>query len=144
MSALSKDLTLRLTPADAVSFQDQDVKASSTIYNGSICGLSTGARALTAGDTFLGINVNGKVDNSAGAVGAKRVRLCTKGVVHGVTVAGASGIGDLGTLVYAASDNIADCTTTSSGNTAIGHIAAFDSATSTFSIAFTAKTHQSV
>ncbi len=104
-------------------FVDQElrsfkVKGSSTIYKGGYVGLdaATGyARALVAGDTFLGIAYE-ECDNSAGSDGDKTVRVFTQGDFQ-VALSGAA-LTDIGSTVYASADDTA--TLTSTDNSAIG------------------------
>ncbi len=74
------------------------------VYKGGFVGLlTTGyARALVAGDKFLGIAYEG-MDNSAGSAGDKSVRVYTKGDFEHVLAAAA--ITDIGRPVYASADD---------------------------------------
>ena len=78
------------------------VAASATIYRGSAVGNSSGyARALTAGDAFMGF-ADAKVDNSAGAAGVKNVDVISEGYVQ-VTLTGVA-VTDVGKPVYMSDD----------------------------------------
>jgi predicted RecA/RadA family phage recombinase len=79
------------------------VKASSTIYEGSAVGITSGyARALTAGDDFAGF-AERQADNSAVATdGAINVRVIAKGLAR-VTLASVA-VTDVGSPVYMSDD----------------------------------------
>lgn len=97
------------------------VIAADIIYEGAAVGDNGSgyARPLAAADPFLGF-AESTVDNSAGAAGDKRVRVRERGKVV-LAVVGASGVGDVGEVVYASDDDT--FTLTSSGNTPIGKVA---------------------
>lgn len=103
------------------------VIASDTIYGGAAVGDNGSgyARPLVAADPFLGFAIC-KADNSAGAAGAVKVELFTEGVIE-LSVAGVTGVGDVGDAVYASDDDT--FTKTSTSNTKIGKILRFESGT---------------
>ena len=81
---------------------DYPMLASATIYEGSLVGASSGyARALTAGDTFLGIAQKGCVETTA-ANGGEYVRVRSGVWREEFALAGA--ITDIGKPVYASDD----------------------------------------
>jgi hypothetical protein len=98
---------------------DVDVIAADIIYQGAAVGDNAAgyARPLVAGDAFLGF-ADETVDNSAGAAGAKKVHLRTKGRVQ-LPIAGLVQT-DLCSIVYASDDNT--FTLVSTNNTAIGKV----------------------
>lgn len=98
------------------------------IYEGAAVGDNGSgyARPLVAADPFLGFATR-KCDNSAGAAGAKNVKVKEKGKII-LSVTGVTGVGDVGDAVYASDDDT--FTKTSSGNSAIGKIARHISGTS--------------
>lgn len=97
------------------------VIAADIIYEGAAVGENASgySRPLVAGDPFQGF-CQGKVDNSAGAAGAKNVEVISSGKVQ-LTVAGATAItaNDF-PPVYASDDNT--FTLTASTNTLIGNV----------------------
>jgi len=103
------------------------VVASDIIYEGAAVGdnASGYARPLVAADPFLGF-AESQADNSAGAAGAVNVRVREVGKVK-LSVTGVTGVGDVGTDVYASDDNAFTLTTTS--NTLIGTIVRYISGT---------------
>lgn len=93
------------------------VKASSTIYVGSAIGSSGGyARALTAGDTFLGFSLEKVV--GLGSDGLVNVRVRTWGKIQ-LSVSSVA-VTDIGADVYASDDGT--FTLTSTNNTLIGKV----------------------
>ena len=102
------------------SKNDLPVKAAVAIFEGSMLGddAAGAARQLVAADPFLGF-AERDVDNTAGAVGAKTVRTIERGQVR-MPVTGATGIGDVGEIVYASDGNT--LTMTSTSNTPVGKI----------------------
>ncbi len=101
-------------------FQDYQVIATDIIYEGAATGDNGSgySRPLVAGDPFLGFAFE-TVDNSAGVAGAKRVKTRTEGMVE-LAVVGATGVADIGELVYASDDDT--FTLTSTSNSRIGRI----------------------
>ncbi len=104
---------------------DVDVIAADIIYQGAAVGDNGAgfARPLVAGDAFLGF-AEEKVDNSAGAAGAKKVHLRTRGRIQ-LPIAGLAQT-DLSSTVYASDDNT--FTLTSTSNSPIGKVIRFVSA----------------
>lgn len=80
------------------------------------------ARPLVAGDPFLGF-AESRVDNSSGGAGARRVRLRAEGAVL-LSVAGATGVANLGATVYASDDDT--FTLTEGSNSPIGRVIRHD------------------
>ena len=101
-------------------FNHIPVIAADIIYWGAAVGDNASglAQPLVAADPFLGF-AEEKVDNSAGAAGAKVVKVRTKGVVK-LAVVGAASAADVGEPVYASDDNV--FTLTSTSNSAIGKV----------------------
>ncbi|WP_306600753.1 hypothetical protein [Geothrix sp. 21YS21S-2] len=94
--------------------------AAVVVYEGSAVGINpaTGyARALVAGDTFVGFS-EAKVDNTLGAAGDKTVRVIDEGKVQ-LAISGVA-ITDLGKPVFASDDNT--FTLTQGSNTYIGRV----------------------
>lgn len=107
------------------------VAASATIYEGSAVGLSSGyARALTAGDTFMGFALSKVVDTS-GVAGTERVRVQARGQVQ-LTITSVA-VTDLGKPVYASDDGT--FTLTQGSNSYIGKVLRID-ATNTAIVEF--------
>ena len=105
------------------SIGEYPVIASDIIYEGAAVGLveSTGyARPLTAADRFVGF-AEQQADNSAGAAGAKTVRVIQSGKAQ-LAVAGAV-ITDVGMPVYATDDNAFSFNPV--GGAFIGRVASF-------------------
>ncbi len=126
MATLAADKPRQYGAVHVEDFTDLPVIASDILYEGSAVGLSSGnARPLVAADKFVGF-VFRNVDNSAGAAGAKNVRVRRKGTVV-VPITGVTGVGDHTKQVYASDDDT--FTLTSAGNSKIGHIVRFISGT---------------
>ena len=88
------------------------VKGSTTVYKGAFVGLDSGgfARGLNAADPFVGIAFE-EADNSAGADGAKTLRVYTLGDFdHALSGAAQANVGD---AVYASDDETLTFTATS-------------------------------
>lgn len=125
MAALAQDKQV-VVMSDGQIRLSYGVKTATTIYDGSlICNESADgfarpvAASLTAPE-FLGLAVQ-KVVN-AGASGAANVTALAECVIEVTAVAGATGVAHVGEIVYAASDNIADLTLTSTNNVGVGKI----------------------
>jgi len=105
---------------------DYPLEASATVYEGSMIGdnASGYARALTAGDRFLGIAQKGCVETTAVA-GAQYVRCRVGTWRQEYALAGA--ITDIGAKVYASDDGT--ITKTAGTNTPVGEIKRYVSAT---------------
>lgn len=133
--ALSADTHRRVTPCPDYAKGNFPVVSAGTIYQGSFVGesASTGtARALVAGDTFMGICIYNRVENPSG--GSLRVDVQMQGVLKGVAVTGSTGIADIGDVVYASDDGT--LTETVGSNTKIGSIVGYDSITGLFDVYF--------
>lgn len=101
--------------------QEYPVIATDIIYEGAAVGENASgfARPLVAGDPFLGFAEN-RCDNSAGAAGAKTLRVRRRGQVQ-LPVAGATAVtANDGPLVYASDDDT--FTLTASTNSVIGRV----------------------
>ncbi len=124
MATLAKDSARAYELGD---IGELPVIAADIIYEGAALGdnASGYARPLVAADPFLGF-AERKVDNSTGAAGDKKVRVRERGKVI-VPVVGVTGVGDVGTAVYASDDDT--FTLTSVGNSAIGKIVRYESGT---------------
>jgi hypothetical protein len=127
MSTLAQDKIRKYEASNSETFNDLPVIASDIIYEGAAVGLdgSTGARPLVAADKFVGFAVR-QCDNSAGAAGAKQVRLRRSGAVQ-IPVTGVDGVDDLSKQVYASDDDT--FTLTSSSNSKIGRVIRWISST---------------
>lgn len=105
-----------------VGINEIGVTGGGVIYEGSAVSEAADgyANQLVAGETFLGFALE-KVDNAAGADGAKNVKLQTEGLVYvsGMTVAATN----LGALVYMSDGDT--FTLTSTSNTQVGRIYRF-------------------
>lgn len=112
------------------------VKGSAKIYEGSAVGLTSGyARALTAGDDFVGF-AERQADNSADSTdGAINCRVISKGLIK-LTITGVA-VTDVGLPVYASADGT--FTLTQSTNSYIGNVYRYVT-TDTAIVAFIAKT----
>jgi predicted RecA/RadA family phage recombinase len=107
------------------------VLASATIYEGSAVGLSSGyARALAAGDIFLGFAC-GKVVETTAVNGAAVVRVFKMGIVD-LTITSVA-VTDVGKAVYASDDGT--FTLTQGSNTYIGRVEKYVT-TNTASVTF--------
>jgi predicted RecA/RadA family phage recombinase len=107
------------------------VLASQTIYEGSAVGLSSGyARALAAGDIFLGFAA-GKVVEATAANGGAVVQVFRAGIVD-VTITSVA-VTDVGKAVYASDDGT--FTLTQGSNTYIGRVEKYVT-TNTASVVF--------
>lgn len=98
-------------------FNDLPVIASDIVYEGAAVGDNgtNAARPLIAGDRFVGFALT-KVDNSAGAAGAKNVRVRTRGRIQ-LPISSIDST-DVGKPVYASDDDT--FTLTESTNSFIG------------------------
>lgn len=121
--------------------QELPVVATDIIYEGAAIGDNGSgyARPLVAADPFLGF-AEQRADNATGAAGAVNVRVRTRGQAV-LSVAGVTGVGDVGETVYASDDDT--FTLTSTSNTAIGKVARFVSGT-TVVVAFESVSHRSI
>lgn len=119
--ALSADAPVKRETGD---FNEFDVAASTTIYEGSMVGdnASGYARALTAGDPFLG-HADEKVDNSSGAAAAERVRVLGPERYRLEVTLASVAITDVGKNVYASDD--ATVTLTQGSNSYVGQVARY-------------------
>lgn len=100
---------------------DQDI-----LYMGAFAGSNSGnARALTAGDLFLGL-ITQQVDNSGGSAGDKKVEV-KSGMVIEHAVTGLDGRDHIGDLVYASADDT--LTLTASTNSPMGVVVDYISGT---------------
>jgi hypothetical protein len=103
--------------------------ADDILYEGAAAGRNSGVcRPLQAGDPFVGFN-RVKADNTGGAAGAIKAELDVEGCVQ-LSVTGVDGWDDVGTAVYASDDDT--FTTSSTGNSLIGVVAAHVSGTTCF------------
>lgn len=111
------------------STREGRVIASDIIYRNSLLAFAAagGIQPVVGDLAFAGIALD-QVDNSAGALGTKRVRYLAEGAVRFTGVAGFAAT-DEGVLVYCATDNPADLTVTSTGATTVGTILEVVSAT---------------
>lgn len=99
--------------------------ANDVIYQGAAVGENGSgyARPLVAADRFLGFAEN-RCDNTGGAVGAKSVRLRTKGVIK-LSIAALAVTANDRPIVYASDDDTFTLTATS--NSAIGRVLQWES-----------------
>lgn len=120
MSALAADFG---RDTKAGPYHKYAVKGSTTIYRGSAVGLTSGyARALVAGDIFVGFNLENKVVNT-GSDGDVKADILTEGQISLPITSVA--VTDIGKAVYATTDNDFTVTPTTDA-AAIGHIVAID------------------
>lgn len=116
----------RIFGAEGQVFEDLPAVAADILYEGSAGGDSSGTvRPLVAADGFQGFVVR-QCDNSAGAAGAKKVRLMVEGYVQ-LDVTNVASDDDYGTAVYASDDDT--FTNSAGGNSAIGKVARWISGT---------------
>jgi hypothetical protein len=103
------------------------VAASTKIYKHTAIGNNGSgyARPLVAGDPFLGFSES-QIDNSSGSAGDKKVNLRRQGRAP-LAVTGVTGVGDIGSSVYASDDST--YTKTATGNTYIGKIIRWETGT---------------
>lgn len=101
-------------------FDDLQMIASDIIYEGAMVGDNGSgyARPLAAADPFFGI-CERQCDNSAGAAGAKRVKVRRRGTVD-LPCASATGVAFISEILYASDDDT--FTFVSTSNTAIGKV----------------------
>lgn len=127
MATLGTDTPRRFEVNEDPLFNDLPIIAADIIYRGAAVGdnASGYARPLVAGDPFWGF-AEEKCDNALGAAGDKRVRLRQQGSVE-LAVTGATGVGDVGSAVYASDD--ATFTLTATSNTLIGIVRRWVSST---------------
>lgn len=120
------------------------VAASTNLYQGAFVGDNGSgyARNLVANDPFIGINAANQADNSSGAAGDLKAEIVGEGILSGVTVAGASGVGDVGKDVYCSSNN--DLTLTALNNSKMGKILAYNSESATFDLYFMGRSFRDV
>lgn len=123
--AVNKKRPYEVDPSPQLN--DVPCVATDVVYEGAAVGdnASGYGRPLVAGDPFMGFSV-AEVDNSAGAAGAKNIRVRERGRVQ-IPVTGVTGVGDHGETVYASDDDT--FTLTSGGNSAIGKVARYVSGT---------------
>lgn len=115
--AASNDLTLSRESVQTIARNSIPVAAATKIYQDTFVGLSAGyARPLQAGDTFVGL-ASRQADNTSGAAAAIDVEV-EAGAIVILDVTGASGVTNVGALVYASDDQTA--TLTASSNSVIG------------------------
>lgn len=128
MAVLAADALIQLTMAAPDEIESQSCVATDILYQGAVLGFNSTSgdvRPCVAGDVFAGFAME-RIDNSTGAAGAKRIRIQTKGVLKGVAaITGASGKGDIGSLVYAVNDNPTTLTLTASTNTLVGTVVGY-------------------
>lgn len=128
MTTLATDLSRTFELNTALDKEnDLPVVASDIIYEGAAVGDNGSgySRPLVAADPFQGFALK-QCDNSAGAAGAKKVRVREQGEIV-LDVTGVTGVADQGDAVYATDDNV--FTKTSSGASAIGKITRWISST---------------
>jgi hypothetical protein len=121
MSQLTKDTPRVFEQCGTEIFNDLPA-SNVAIYEGSAVSLSSGyARQLNTSDTTDGFaGFCEKVcDNSAGSAGDKNVRVRSRGFVK-LSVATASGVGNISDAVYASDGNT--FTLASTGNIQIGKV----------------------
>lgn len=121
-------------------FAEYPVVASDIIYAGAAVSLNSGnARPLNTSDTFVGFAM-AQADNASGAAGAINVTVRTKGKIK-LAVTGVTGVGDVGSDVYATDDDT--FTLTASGGKAIGTVHRYISGT-TVVVAFQGEQERSI
>lgn len=113
-------LTKNIQPVYEVGdINEHPLDADAKVYLGSAVGQVSGgpnARALIAGDKFLGFAID-EVDNTGGGAGAKRVRVKHEGMIV-LTVTGVTNATAPGTSIYASDDDT--FTTTPDRNSLVG------------------------
>lgn len=123
--ALSANKAREFSPMSYTDTVYAPVNGADTIYQGGAVGLDASGYAIpltTSAVAFVGFSRE-EADNSAGADGAIECEILPRGVIHGVTVTGASQalIGD---SVYMSDDDT--FTMTAGSNIKIGHLQFYD------------------
>ena len=144
MSTLAKDKprAYELTGGHP-SYNEVPAVATDIIYNGAAVGEATTTgtgRPLVGGDTFMGFCIE-QCDNSAGAAGAKLIKVHDEGVVW-LTVTGGDNINDYDATVYASDDDT--FTLTASGASSIGKVKRYDSDSGKCLVYFQATSARSI
>lgn len=126
MTTLALDKPRSFAVSEALDINEIPAVASDIIYEGAAVGDSSGnGRPLVAGDGFMGF-AKERCDNSAGAAGAKKIKLYERGKVQ-LSVTGVTSENNVGDAVYATDDNT--FTLTASGASAIGKVSRWISGT---------------
>lgn len=120
MATLAQDKPRSFAVSEALDQNEIPAVATDIIYEGAAVGDSSGnARPLVGGDAFIGF-CRERCDNSAGAAGAKKVKLIERGKIQ-LSVTGVSSSDNIGATVYATDDDT--FTLTASGASSIGKVA---------------------
>jgi hypothetical protein len=118
MAVLSDDKEIQSKGIQNALRIEVPIVANDTVFGRALVGLNSGvARPLTAGDAFLGL-AERRYDNEGGAASAMNVVL-ESGMLVKATISGSSSA-NLGAVVYATNDNLADVTLTKGSNSPIG------------------------
>ena len=121
MTTLAADTQRNYSDAVDPWFEELDIIAADTIYEGAAVGANTSGymRPLVSGDMFRGF-AEKQAANESGSAGDVRVKLRRQGVVQ-LAVTGATARTDVGLPVFATDDNT--FTITNSGGSRVGTIA---------------------
>jgi hypothetical protein len=124
MTTLSANAARAYQLGDDVSLP---VVGTDVIFEGAAVGDNGSgyARPLQAGDPFKGFALR-KVDNSTGSAGDRRVEVRKRGRIS-LAVTGVTGVGDVGSKVYASDDDT--FTLSSTSNSLIGVVAQHSAST---------------
>lgn len=144
MAALTTNADRKITIVGPIN--ELPVHTAVTVFQGALLSRNAstgGVQPLVAGGTpFAGIAHFGGNVNPIVALGDERIQIVEEGILHGVTVAGASdGFEEIDEEVYANTDNDLtldddDGDTSPTAYTHVGRIYGFDPVTNTYSIYF--------
>lgn len=127
MTTLAADKKRAFGGDVAPHYADLPIIASDIVYEGAAVGESTTSgtyRPLSGGDTFGGFCVR-RCDNATGSANDKKIRVLLRGTIGGLPITGVDNINDEGSTVYASDDDTFTLTSTTT-NTAIGKLIAFE------------------
>jgi hypothetical protein len=135
MAALGTNTSRRVDVNEGWGEHKYEVASNVRIYQGSLVGSSGGkARALVAGDLFLGIAFRNPANNLTGVTNPDTiVDVVPVGLLRGVSVTNATQA-MVGSPVFASNDN--DLTIVASGNSPIGRLHSYDSTSATWTVSF--------
>lgn len=120
MTTLAANEPRKIGASQVDTYGDLPVVQADIIYEGAAVGDNGSgyARPLVAADPFWGFATR-KIDNSDGSNGDEDVHVQERGYIT-LSVTGVTGVGDVGSDVYATDDNT--FTLTASGASAIGTV----------------------
>jgi hypothetical protein len=148
MAALAADASVNIDAHGNGMPLSVKVIASDIIYKGALCcvlaadGFLKPCAASLTNPEFMGIAME-QVDNSAGAEGALGGRILRRCEIEVSAIVGASEENDIGTAVYAVTDNPEEMSTASTNNVLAGKITYYDSDRSVFRVLLEAESVRS-